>query len=153
MPFRYVIQRQRKAIAGLLVAIAVALAWISVTPAGALSCLHCFLAQRWVEATVSAPVRQQSWVDTEPDRLIPAPTLTAADHGRHVPRLSADRQGASASGKSSPAKAWTAIVPLCSCRTRQAVTAYWFGDSARQFVAGPDSTILRFRAPPSLIAT
>lgn len=39
-------------IAGGLLVTAVTLAWCSVTPSGALSCLHCFLAQRWVEGAI-----------------------------------------------------------------------------------------------------
>lgn len=55
MPTRFKSHHTWRAVAGLLLVIGVALAWMSVTPTGALSCLHCFLAQRWVEATVAAP--------------------------------------------------------------------------------------------------
>ncbi len=46
------LQRQR-VIAGLMLALALSLAWFSVTPGGALSCLHCFLQQRWVEGALA----------------------------------------------------------------------------------------------------
>ncbi|MCW5787214.1 MAG: hypothetical protein KIT49_06935 [Nitrospira sp.] len=51
MPIREHAHRKQRLMAGAMLIIGLALAWLSVTPDGALSCLHCFLAQRWVEGT------------------------------------------------------------------------------------------------------
>lgn len=57
--------RRQRLLAGLLLVAGMALAWMSVTPTGALSCLHCFLAQRWVEATVVDQSPRPSRSDTQ----------------------------------------------------------------------------------------
>lgn len=59
------IHRRQRLLAGLLLVAGMALAWMSVTPTGALSCLHCFLAQRWVEATVADQSSRPSLSDPQ----------------------------------------------------------------------------------------
>lgn len=65
MPTRFEFHRTPRVVAGLLLVMGVALAWMSVTPTGALSCLHCILAQRWVEATVADQSPRPSRSDTQ----------------------------------------------------------------------------------------
>lgn len=64
--------------AAFLLVMGLALAWLSVTPSGALTCLHCFLSQRWVDATLSDRSLQQASVDPQSIALSPVPLSGAS---------------------------------------------------------------------------
>ncbi|HRC45533.1 MAG TPA: hypothetical protein PLT27_15890 [Nitrospira sp.] len=153
MSTRYACQRQRRVIAGFLLAIGVVLACVSVTPAGALRCLHCFLAQRWVEATVSEPVRQKSRAEPRPDRAAPAPPLDAPDSLRVPQRLTADPQRLTAPGEAFPDDTSVAIPCPRVCDTGHLPAARRFDEAWPRAVMGSAPTIPGFRAPPSFLST
>ena len=153
MPTRFESHRTRRAVAGLLLVIGVALAWMSVTPTGALSCLHCFLAQRWVEATLSERDPRQSRPETQTNIFAHASTLPALDPPFLSESAVADPLQAIVSGDSSPSDAPSAIACQWVLCTRYVLTPGSFNAGPSQSVAGLDPKILGFRAPPSLIAT
>ncbi|MCC6966037.1 MAG: hypothetical protein IT391_07110 [Nitrospira sp.] len=153
MSIQYVIQRKRNGIANFLLAIGVALAWMSVTPAGALSCLHCFLSQRWVEATVVEPGPRQSRPETQTDLSAHASRLVALDPRLLSDSAVGDPHQSTVTDASSPGDAPTAIVWQWVCRTHSVPAPLMLDAGSSQSLATLDPTILGFRAPPSLITT
>ena len=151
MPIRVEVHHKSRSLAGLLLAIGLALAWMSVTPTGALNCLHCVLAQRWVEATVSERDHRQS--EPQADIFAHASNRTASDPVRSLHRLIADHRQAIASGESPLGDTSAAIVGRWSVPAWPVFTRRLLRDGASPFVADRNSHILGFRAPPSLIAT
>lgn len=143
----------RRAVAGLLLVIGVALAWMSVTPTGALSCLHCFLAQRWVEATVAERGPRQSDLETQTNRSAHASRHAALDPPHLFGSAIAGPYQKAVSEASSPGDAPTAIVWQWVFRTRAVLMPPTLEAGSSQSFAAPDPTILGLRAPPSLITT
>ena len=152
MPTRFESHRQSRVIASLLLVIGMALCWMSVTPTGALSCLNCFLAQRWVEATLSERDPRQSRPETQTNIFAHASTLPALDPPFLSESAVADPLQAIVSGDSSPSDAPSAIACQWVFRTRAVLTPPTLDAGPSQSAAGLDPTILGFRAPPSLIA-
>ena len=153
MPTRFESHRTRRAVAGLLLVIGVALAWMSVTPTGALSCLHCFLAQRWVEATVAERDPRQSDLETQADPSAHASRFVALDPPLPSGPAVADPHQSTVSNASSPGDAPAAIVWQWVLRMRAVLTPPMFDAGSFQSLAVLDPTILGLRAPPSLITT
>ncbi|MBP8154128.1 MAG: hypothetical protein KAX87_02500 [Nitrospira sp.] len=153
MPIRIEVHRKPRILAGLLLVMGVALAWMSVTPTGALSCLHCFLAQRWVEATVAERGPRQSRPETQTDlsahasRLVALAPLFLSDSAVGDPHRS------TVTDASSPGDAPTAIVWQGVFRTHSVPTPPTLDAGSSPSLAILDPTILGFRAPPSLITT
>ena len=133
--------------------IGVALAWMSVTPTGALSCLHCFLAQRWVEATVAERGPRQSDLETQTNRSAHASRHAALDPPHLFGSAIAGPYQKAVSEASSPGDAPTAIVWQWVLRMRAVLTPPMFDAGSFQSLAVLDPTILGLRAPPSLITT
>jgi len=151
MPIRVEVHRKSRILASLLLAIGLALAWMSVTPTGALNCVQCFLAQRWVEATVSERDHRQSEPDSHGNIFVHASDRAASDPIRILQRLIADDRQASASGESPLGDTFPAIVRRWSVPAWQVFTRRLLRNGVLPFVAGLDSHRLGFRAPPSLI--
>ena len=151
MPTGFKFHRMRRVVAGLLLVIGVALAWMSVTPTGALSCLHCFLAQRWVEATVAERDPRQSDLETQADPSAHASRFVALDPPLPSDSAVADPHQSTVSNASSPGDASTAIVWQWVFRTRAVLMPPTLDAGSSQSFAAPDPTILGLRAPPSLI--
>jgi hypothetical protein len=153
MPTRFEFHRMPRVVAGLLLVVGVALAWMSVTPTGALSCLHCFLAQRWVEATVAELGPRQSRPQTQTDLSAHASRLVALD-----PRLLSDSavddpHQSTVTDASSPGDDPTAIVWQWVFRTHSVPAPPMLDAGSSLPLATLDPTILGFRAPPSLVTT
>jgi hypothetical protein len=153
MPTRFDVHRRLRVLAGLLLAMGLALAWMSVTQTGALSCLHCFLAQRWVEATVAERGPRQSRPETQTDLSTRVPGRYSPDP-THVPqRLVADTYQAIVSAAVSPGDAPPAIVRPWVFRTHSVPAPPTLDAGSSQSLTILDPTIPGFRAPPSLVTT
>jgi len=136
-----------------LLVIGVALAWMSVTPIGALSCLHCFLAQRWVEATVAERDPRQLRPETQTGPSAHTLRLVALDSPVPSGPAVADPHQSTVSNASSPGDAPAAMVWQWVLRMRAVLTPPMFDAGSFQSLAVFDPTILGLRAPPSLITT
>lgn len=130
---------------------ALALAWCAVTPSGSLSCLHCFLAQRWVEATVAERGPRQSTSEPQPALSVHAARLVALGPPLPSDFAVADPGQTLVSGNSSPCDVPTAIQCQWVCHT-PCVVAQVDADPS-QSLAALDPKRLGLRAPPSLITT
>lgn len=137
--------------AGLLLVTGMALGWLSVTPTGALSCLHCFLAQRWVEATVAERDPRQAWREAQTDLSAQASSRVALNPPFVSGAVADEPRQAIVSGDSSPGDAPMAIVWQWAFRTRVVLTPPTLDAGRSQSFAALDPTILGLRAPPSLI--
>ncbi len=151
MPTRFKSHHTWRAVAGLLLVIGVALAWMSVTPTGALSCLHCFLAQRWVEATVAERGPRQLRPETQPDLSVHASRFVALDPPLPSDSSVVESHQSTVSDASSPGDAPAAIVLQWVLRTHAVLSPSTFDAGSSQSLAALDPRILGLRAPPSLI--
>lgn len=151
MPIRIEVHRKPRILAGLLLVMGVALAWMSVTPTGALSCLHCFLAQRWVEATVAERDPRQSDLETQADPSAHASRFVALDPPLPSGPAVADPHQSTVSNASSPGDAPTAIE--CHWVFRRQCVVALFHAASSQSLAARDPKSLGLRAPPLPITT
>ncbi len=151
MPTRFECHRTTRVVAALLLLTALALAWMSVTPTGALSCLHCFLAQRWVEATVAERGPRQSAPKPQPAFSVHAARLVALDPLRLSESAFDDPGQTLVSGDLSPSDVPTAIE--CHWVFRRQCVVASFHAASSQSLAARDPKSLGLRAPPSPITT
>jgi len=149
MPTRFEFHRTPRVVAGLLLVMGVALAWMSVTPTGALSCLHCFLAQRWVEVTVVDQSPRPSRSDTR---------AASASHASRRVVLNPPVLSDSAVGdpRTLPVSRDASLSDLHPATERHWVfpERYVFAPvhtGPSQFPVVRDPKIVGLRAPPSLI--
>ncbi|HAP39601.1 MAG TPA: hypothetical protein DCQ94_07560 [Nitrospira sp.] len=129
--------------AGAMLIIGLALAWLSVTPDGALSCLHCFLEQRWVEGTPA----ERRLADTQLGSLVaPWPAMAAGalpDPHKKLRSVPDDKQPA------------CAVTPLLQDRSSadslRPAPCRHDNRGTRSICCAPSR--LGLRAPPRIVAT